>query len=903
MRTPRIICCDFLPVLCLQSSVLSKAAMDLNTLSSTHSPTNGPCVISAVASPDCPEVRGTHFLCVDTVESSQILISFSALSHWGDASGDKTKMLHAACRSAVLVVMPCTWKSPQPQYPVLTIKTTCSNAAMLDLPPGRHMLSFCAKATVGYHLHLCSMTPFTFADEETIVSNLPKESALFMDQALSIFRALSRVVSSFNNEQEQIAARRMLAKSHCPQSSTSLRKHDTVFSRAVDHMVCGALGRELTAEERFAVCSLTADPSLLYTEQTEPPPAFSKSRSDRKPTDPVVKAATTLQATDKGRLAPGILNASKPGTKENLSASKILSDMWPKIESCAEENAALLLWYIIDHSGKKANLYGCQQDNWSRLTFADYSVPVPTTADSWVLLYREVFLIPKAMPLAIKVYSPSPHFLLYIVNNDTVEELDMLFNIYQPNKRGYTFVAVAVSPQTPPDGAEWRMRLIGEKNLLPILAHEPPLSTFTAKELQDHYIPNEKSIVCRNSVQVRADVLATVQFQTSKPDVTVRLSILDQEREVISKTGKGHVTIPAFFFLANKDMKVTDGEKQDTSPTQVEGVKVSDASTQGHQDDVTFGAAASPSDRLQPPTEPRDHKYVVRAEVLYKSWQLDEAELTFVQQLRESQRNEMRANEAEDMSSSLDRVKRDGKAAASTKVKAKKGKPVVPPKTEAKAAPQELDVTKPHWTLRLVIDQSSEESIDVAKDTERRDKIKATKKAWEMAEPGRYSKASQCHFKFLNQVQQQLIRKGQEDVDQKTETASRSDSLFDLSSSFPPLDLTPFIRPRKDFPSLERLNAEEVRQGECLQKIQTYRLVREIMLEQQKKQRRKRKEMTRLQMDVYAKMQAARLQEGMRFSEALKRRSPVATDTRTTEKVQKQKPAAGQLPKKHGKKK
>lgn len=46
------------------------------------------------------------------------------------------KMLHAERRSAVLVVMPCTWKSPQPQYPVLTIKTTCSNAAMLDLPPG-----------------------------------------------------------------------------------------------------------------------------------------------------------------------------------------------------------------------------------------------------------------------------------------------------------------------------------------------------------------------------------------------------------------------------------------------------------------------------------------------------------------------------------------------------------------------------------------------------------------------------------------------------------------------------------------------------------------------------------------------------------------------------------------------
>lgn len=33
---------------------------------------------------------------------------------------------------------------------------------------------------------------------------------------------------------------------------------------------------------------------------------------------------------------------------------------------------------------------------------------------------------------------------------------------------------------------------------------------------------------------------------------------------------------------------------------------------------------------------------MVKAEVLYKSWLLDEAELTFIQKLREAQRNEMR---------------------------------------------------------------------------------------------------------------------------------------------------------------------------------------------------------------------------------------------------------------------
>lgn len=52
-------------------------------------------------------------------------------------------------------------------------------------------------------------------------------------------------------------------------------------------------------------------------------------------------------------------------------------------------------------------------------------------------------------------------------------------------------------------------------------------------------------------------------------------------------------------------------------------------------------------------------------------------------------------------------------------------------------------MTKPHWTLRVVTDQSRTESIDVMKDTERLDQIKAMKKAWEMAESGRYAKVPQ----------------------------------------------------------------------------------------------------------------------------------------------------------------
>ena len=50
---------------------------------------------------------------------------------------------------------------------------------------------------------------------------------------------------------------------------------------------------------------------------------------------------------------------------------------------------------------------------------------------------------------------------------------------------------------------------------------------------------------------MRADVLTTIYFQTSKRAVAIRLSVLDQEKEVTSRTGEGHVSIPAFFFLTN----------------------------------------------------------------------------------------------------------------------------------------------------------------------------------------------------------------------------------------------------------------------------------------------------------------------------------------------------------------
>lgn len=58
--------------------------------------------------------------------------------------------------------------------------------------------------------------------------------------------------------------------------------------------------------------------------------------------------------------------------------------------------------------------------------------------------------------------------------------------------------------------------------------------------------------------------------------------------------------IVLFFFFPTDSIE----KKQETSPSEEEGVKLVDASKQRHQDDGTAGMPESLSERPQPPTEP-----------------------------------------------------------------------------------------------------------------------------------------------------------------------------------------------------------------------------------------------------------------------------------------------------------
>ncbi|XP_041661705.1 androglobin [Cheilinus undulatus] len=885
-----------------KSSILPKTATSMNSTGSSHSLTTGSLhVSSTVASHECLEVRGTDYLYVDSLQTSQILICFSPLLLWGDTAEEKKKMT-AARRSAVLSAQLHSWLSLQSQLPLLTIKSMSSKAAMLNLPPGCHVLSLHTKAALGYHIHLCSKTPFIFGDEETIMPHLTKESASFTEQALCIFRALCRVVSSFNDEQEQQVARQALEEAHFPKNSNiNLTEHYKVFNSAVYHMLCEALGRKLTAEEEVALLVLTTDPSVIATDPKEHCTTAGaeapESWSEREPIDREVKAVTTSQAGFKGHSGREVLDASKPGnsstckrsqyttksgSKKNLSASQILLDMWPKVESNAEKHANFLLRYIIEHSERKAELYPCQQDESTRITFADYSVPLQDTANSWVLIFREVFLVSEEMLLVPKIYSPIRNCLLHVINNDTGEELDLVFNkvpphIYKPNQLGYTFVAEAITPESPPASAKWRMRLIGSRGQLPKLSHEAPLNTFSIKEYKDYYIPNDKNRICRFIVDVTTDVLGTIHLQTSKCDALICLSILDQEKVVISNTGKGHVLIPVFNFLSNKEDSCSDENKQDKkrSHCQDKGVKVEDTSQ--HREAVDSTTGKSDSDQSHPPPETKGHKYVLQAEVLCKSWDLDESQLEFVHVLRELEKTERIVYKPENLkqTSSSDTPAHDGPKSNTPKASRKgegdkeKGKPSGVSKSGSRQETS-FDSTKAHWSLHVVSDISKAESIKVTKDTERLEQIKAIKKAWESAEPGRYAKALESRLKYLNQ-QQANKETPTNDAESRDSAASLSpfdQNLTNTICSAPKTDLNPFIRCQKDFPVLMDPQIEEMQQSERFEKIQAYRLLRDNFIEHQRQQELNMKEVMRQQLEMYENVQAALWQRFKKFRDA-----------------------------------
>nr|DBA26857.1 TPA: hypothetical protein GDO54_011063 [Pyxicephalus adspersus] len=757
--------------------------------------------------------QGSYYLFVDNVKPTEILVSFSALVRWGDSH-----LKPPSSQKGLLIAEQFSWKSLLSGPVVLKINTYVTKASVINLPPGRHVVHFTASSPLGHHIHLCSTVPFVFGDEETVMPYLDKESYRFMEKATSILKAILNVMHTFSNENELTRAFKELMLTHYPQEIKlkhlgKTEEHFKSFNIALWKIMSEAVGNKITLDLVFAFRAFTLDFSTITS-------AESHSMQDSKPGVPASwqnRTATALEETSAIKLQAWwrqlfikkCWNARKSGTKENAVVKTTFDRICVSVESNAEHYGISLLRYLFRHS-PVSHEYPCYEDEKYRITFTDYSVTyTDQPANSWFVVFREVFNVSEDMLVVPKMYTSIPVCGLHVINNDTLEEIPRLFNkvaphIYTKNKKGYTFMAEAHTGEYTLPSGKWRLRLIGACRPLPSLSRDLVNNAFSTKEIRDYYIPQSKDLMFRYSVKAAIEHIATVHVQTSKSDVFIKVQIFDNHEEVVSVTGKGQAVIPAFCFLpTERPLSAYSSKSQVLSSGTKKGRNGSGGSQRNSKPSSRPGSTAAiqhteenESNEEKTPTPQPAHKYIIQATVLYKSWMLTESQAAFVHSLKEMEKQEMKvyADKQEETASETTNNSESQKPAGTPKM-ARKGKEKISEKPEKEKSGKEkdkdrerlqstptlrpesqaqhqIDTSKPFWTLRLVSETSEAETLEIKKDTERIDEIRAMKQAWEAAEPGRAVKALQSRLQYVNKYIQKANTETAENVVQDSPTVT-----------------------------------------------------------------------------------------------------------------------------------
>ncbi|NXE49186.1 ADGB protein, partial [Casuarius casuarius] len=866
-----------------------------------------------------------YYLFVDSLKPIEILISFSALVRWGDIGGkaNTIKWEGSDISKGVLMVEHFSWKRVALGQLLLKMHTYTTKATVLNLPVGRHVLLFTVSSPIGHHIHLCSMVPCVFGEEDTVMPNLEKESYRFIEQATAILKAIGNVINNFSSKPELSRALKGLELTHCPpglQGTRIVEEHFKVFNSAFWYLIKHVLGNKVPPSYGFAFRSFTLDfkatevseNDSVSTEAFDIP--FLSSWQNRIPTSEEEAAALKLQACWRGTYVRKVINGRKPGTKENANVKETLQKLWALIELNFERCAVILLREMFKSNCKSIEKFPCYEDELSKIAFVDYVV---TYADQppnvWFVVFREIFYVPEDMLIVPEMYTSIPTCRLHVTDNDTLEEMPHVFfkvapRVYPKNKKGYTFMAEAHTGDLSMASGRWRLRLIGSHSPLPFLSRETVNNFYSTKEIKDYYIPNDKCIIFRYSVKVTASHIATVQVQTSKSDVFIKLQVLDNEEEIVSATGKGHAVIPAFNFLSNESLSSSSSSKAQL----IQSSTRKESETGGSKKKGCIPSLKSTKSSLKPgfvqegpavledescllaSFEKKDespqlsHKYIIQALVLYNSWPLTESEFLFVQELKEMEKNETKVpgekNEEHNFPLMLDYS--EGQKPASTPKPNRKPKDKVTERTEkwnkdkgsptSRSGSQQAAPSKPYWTLRLVSEQREAEVLEVKKDTQRADEIKAMKQAWESAEPGRAIKAFQERMQFINKyavrgseepIVETEIRslthspgeKGKSSLitEKKPSQAIMDSSLQMQQKEWEPIDCSVYMRKTMSESVLRTESIIQQQEMHKAEKINHFRELRELALEERKKEQNARNLLKQNILEMYENLQAS----------------------------------------------
>ncbi|XP_051780264.1 androglobin-like [Erpetoichthys calabaricus] len=590
------------------------------------------------------EEKRCTFLSVDNLQPTEIVTCFSPFSNWKEPESNE--------KGGLLTAEPFSWKNMATYLPILQINTCATKAALVMLPAGRHVLRFTARCPQGYHIHLCSTVQFAFGEEELVMPFLAEESQNFIEQATTILKAVGNVIDNFSDNDELLQAQNDLEEAHCPlqlKDPEAVKEHFEAFNGSLHYTITKALANGNVQDMAFAIQVLTYNDST--TTYFKGNPRSSEVKVDvppqwinREATSEEVQAVIVIQAAWREYYVSKLMKARNVKTKENKRAVQALQKIRSALDANFEEHSVTLLRYLFKSNVQSIHLYPCYEDEWTKVSFADYVVTYPDQpANSWFLVFREVFAFPEDMVIVPHIYSNVPASILHVIENDTGEEIERIFQKVQPHlyskNKTYTFMAEAASGDSAITAGEWKLRLVGSCLPLPVPCKNTTNHLFLVKEYKDYYIPNDRQLICRVFVTVTVKHFTTVQIQTSQSDVYIKLQILDNEEEVASTIRKGSAVIPVFTFWPNETPSSTSSE----GTTAVGKVERSTSGRSPGSKDVGANASTSVSKEAVV-TKSNNHKYVVQASVLHKSWTLTDDQQAFVKTLKEQEKNEIKVH-------------------------------------------------------------------------------------------------------------------------------------------------------------------------------------------------------------------------------------------------------------------
>ncbi|KAJ7404149.1 androglobin [Willisornis vidua] len=789
-----------------------------------------------------------YYLLVDSLMPIQILVSFSALLHCDDTGGTKEEC--SSISNGVLTVERFCWKSVVPGEVVLKMHTAATKATVLNLP-------------VGY------------------------ESCRFIELATAILKAVGNVINNFSSKDELSKALEELELAICPpgiHGTGMAQEHYKVFNKAFWCLFKYLIDKKTPYRYRLAFRSFTLDFEDIKISGDDP--VFSEcseenlsSWQNQTPTSEELAAAVKIQAFWKGSYVRTVLKSRKPGTRENATVEETLKKLWTVIELNFEQSAVMLLREMFKGNCKSIEKFPCYEDEWCKMSFADYAVTyADRPANVWFVIFREIFMVPEDMVLVTKVYTTIPSCRLHVVDNDTLEEMPHVFfkvapHVYTQNKKGYTFMAAAHTGDLPVAAGKWKLRLISSHHPLPVLSHEAVKNAYSTRLYKGHYIPNKENVLFRYSVQVKAPHTVTVQVQTFKSDVLIKLQILDNEEEIKSVTGKGHAVIPVFNFLNNesplsshsrKTQAIQSSTNKDSEPVRLKkptrnsfskDSKTSSKLGLVPEDPPMLTDDSFPLESFQnnvrSPQQP--HRYMIQGLVLHDSSLPTEAQSLFVLELREEEKDE---SEGQDVAN-IPKASKKQKAGEKTE------------KSQRSDESQQSTLSKPYWTLRVVSEQREVDILEMKRDTQRADEIRAMKQAWESAEPGRAVKAFQEHLRFINKC---AVRDSEEPI-AGTETADLTPSSGGRGKKAPRaatesrsqmqkkkwelIDLSPYMRKTRSESVLRNESVIQEQQIRKEEKINHFRELRKMALEQRQKEENDRALLKQNILEMYENLQAS----------------------------------------------